>query len=1155
MEEINQNKSDKEFRLSSWAVNNRTTVFVILALIFLAGISAYRSMPAEAFPEVVTPEIYVGTPYPGNSPLDIEKLITRPLEKEINAISGVDEINSTSVQGFSTIQVKFNFDVTPDEALRKVKDKVDVAKSDPDFPSDLPADPNVFEMNFAELVPILNINLSGDFTPEQLKEYAEYLEDRVEGLPEISEVNIRGVDDREVRVQLDMQKLAALELSFNDVAGALQQENVSVSGGDLLVDGYRRNVRINGEYSSMEEIENTIVKNENADVVYLKDIATVEFSEVEKESYAREYQQPVVMLDVKKRAGENLIIASDKIEQILADAQATVFPSNLEISVTNDQSDQTRNQIAELENSIIFGVLLVVLVLMFFLGLRNALFVGIAIPTSMLLSFMILNAMGITLNTMVLFSLVLALGMLVDNGIVTVENMHRLMSEGLSPIRAAKRGAGEVALAIIASTATTVAAFIPLAFWPGLMGEFMKYLPMTLIIVLSSSLFVALVINPVIASVYMKVVEDEPKVGKLHRNAALFIGLGILFIFLTRQAAPSMVWLGSLSTVVGLAILLNHYVLRRSVEWFQTVLIPAVESRYLRLLRMALQDRKPYLFFGGAVLMLMLSFMLVGAFPPKTLFFPENQPNLANVYIEMPIGTDIEGTDRITREIEEVVLQTLDKYADPEAPTGTNNFMVKSVIAQVGEGTSDPNQGPSMAQTPHKAKIAVSFVEFKFREGVESQQVLNEIRESIRAYPGVQISVDKDSQGPPSGAPISIEVTGDNYFALLQEAERVRSFINEAGIGGIEELKLDVEQGKPELPIDIDRAKARRLGVSTYQVGDALRTALFGREVSTYKDGEDDYPINIRLNDKQRYNTEDLLNQRITFRDQATGRIKQVPISAIATSRKASTFSSVKRTDLDRVITISSNVLDGYNPTETVEAIKKRMADYDLPNEFRIDYTGQQEEQAEQMAFLSKALMIAVFLIFLIMVTQFNSSSTPFVIMTSVVLSLMGVFLGLVIFRMEFVVIMTMIGIISLAGIVVNNAIVLIDYTNLLFERRKKELGMGEGEYLSVPEVSDCIAEAGKTRLRPVLLTAITTILGLVPLAIGLNIDFGSLLSTGNPQIYVGGDNVIFWGPMSWTIIFGLSVATFLTLVVTPVMYLLVNRLKIRLGRPIVKVS
>ena len=411
MEEINQNKSDKEFRLSSWAVNNRTTVFVILALIFLAGISAYRSMPAEAFPEVVTPEIYVGTPYPGNSPLDIEKLITRPLEKEINGISGIDEINSTSVQGYSTIQVKFNFDVTPDEALRKVKDKVDVAKSDPDFPSDLPADPNVFEMNFAELVPILNINLSGDFTPDQLKEYAEYLEDRIEGLPEISEVNIRGVDDKEVRVQLDMQKLAALELSFNDVAGALQQENVSVSGGDLLVDGYRRNVRINGEYSSMEEIENTIVKNEKADVVYLKDIATVEFSEVEKESYAREYQQPVVMLDVKKRAGENLIIASDKIEQILADAQATVFPSNLEISVTNDQSDQTRNQIAELENSIIFGVLLVVLVLMFFLGLRNALFVGIAIPTSMLLSFMILNAMGITLNTMVLFSLVLALGM------------------------------------------------------------------------------------------------------------------------------------------------------------------------------------------------------------------------------------------------------------------------------------------------------------------------------------------------------------------------------------------------------------------------------------------------------------------------------------------------------------------------------------------------------------------------------------------------------------------------------------------------------------------------------------------------------------------------------------------------------------------------
>lgn len=1155
MELTPQNTHDKEFSLSSWAVGNRTTVFVILFIIGLAGTISYTSMPAEAFPEVVTPEIYVGTPYPGNSPLDIEKLITRPLEKEINSITGIDEINSTSVQGYSTIQVKFDFDVTPQEALRKVKDKVDVAKSDPDFPSDLPADPNVFEMNFAELVPILNINLSGDFTTDQLKEYAEYLEDEIEALPEISEVDIRGVDDKEVRVHLDMQRLSALEMSFGDVASALQQENVSMSGGDLLIDGYRRNVRISGEYASMKEIENTIVKNENADVVYLKDIATVAFTEVEKESYAREYESPVVMLDVTKRAGENLIIASDKIEKILADAQETIFPSNLEISVTNDQSDQTRNQLSELENSIIFGVLLVVIVLMFFLGLRNALFVGIAIPMSMLLSFIILSAMGITLNTMVLFSLVLALGMLVDNGIVTVENMHRLMSEGLSPIRAAKRGAGEVALAIIASTATTVAAFIPLAFWPGMMGEFMKYLPMTLIIVLSSSLFVALVINPVLASVYMKVVEDEPNVRKLHRNALLFIGLGILVILGMSAVSPGTVWLGSLMLVIGLGILFNHYFLRGAVDWFQNVLIPNLERWYSRTLLLALRGRNPYLFFGGAVFMLIFSFILVGVVPPKTLFFPENQPNLANVYIEMPIGTDIEETNKITKEIESVVLSTIEKYADEDASTGTGNFMVKSVIAQVGEGTSDPNQGPSMAQTPNKAKVAVSFVEFKYREGVESQQVLNEIRAGIRDYPGVQITVAKDEAGPPAGPPINIEITGDDYEKLLVEAENIKSFINEAGIGGIEELKLDVEQGKPELPIDIDRAKARRLGVSTYQVGDALRTALFGREVSTYKEGEDDYPINIRLNDQQRYNSENLLNQRITFRDQASGKIRQVPISAIATAKNASTFSSVKRTDLDRVITISSNVLDGYNPTETVEAIKKRMADYNLSPENSVNYTGQQEEQAEQMAFLSKALLIAVFLIFLIMVMQFNSSITPFVIMTSVVLSLMGVFLGLVIFRMEFVIMMTMIGIISLAGIVVNNAIVLIDYTNLLFERRRKGLELQPHENLNYHDVYVCIAEAGKTRLRPVLLTAITTVLGLVPLAIGLNIDFGSLLNTGNPQIYIGGDNVIFWGPMSWTIIFGLTVATFLTLVVTPVMYLMVNRLKIYWGRPVVKAS
>ena len=1143
----------KEFGLSSLSVDNRMTVFVLTAIIFIAGLTSYTSMPKEAFPEIVTPEIYVGTPYPGNSPVDIERLITRPLEKEINGITGIDEINSTSVQGYSTIQVKFDFDVTPEDALRKVKDKVDIAKSDPDFPNDLPAEPNVFELNFSELVPILNVNLSGPFSIDQLNDYAEFLEEEIEALPQISDVEIRGVQDKEMKINIDLYKMESLDISFNDVANAIQSENVTISGGDLLVDEYRRNVRVLGEFESVQDVENVIVKQENLNIVYLRDIATVKFEGEDPISFAREYTEPVVMIDVMKRSGENLLIASSRINEIIANAQETFFPDNLVITITNDQSDQTRNQVNELENSIIFGIILVVLVLLFFLGIRNALFVGIAIPLSMLMSFFILGSFGVTLNTMVLFSLVLALGMLVDNGIVVVENIYRLMEEGYSPIQAAKAGVGEVAVPIIASTATTLAAFLPLALWPGLFGEFMKYLPITLMIVLGSSLFVALVINPVLTSVYMRVEEAQVNIKRLRLIGIILIGLGLLFVVM---GASGPEWKGGMVTFGNLLILggsmgfLNHYILTPSTRWFQNTAIPALERVYGGILRFALAGRRAYLFFFGTIFLLFFSFVLTGVFPPPIEFFPENQPNQAVIYIEKPIGTDITVTNELTKKVEAQVLETIKKYEETVEENGvevTRNWMVESVIAQVGEGTSDPNAGPSMAQTPNKAKITVQFVQFADRRGLQSSDLLKEIRSNVSRYPGVQLTVDKDNQGPPAGAPINIELAGDDYYQLLAEAEKVRAYINEANIGGIEELKLDVESGKPEMPIIIDREKARRYNVSTYMIGDALRTSLFGKEISTYKDGEDDYDIVVRFDDRYRYDVEALMNQRITFRDQSNGRIQQIPISAVARAEKTSTFSSVKRKDLKRVITISSNVLEGFNATAVNNEIKARMANYTVPVENTLSFTGEQEEQAEQFAFLSRALMIAVFLIFLILVSQFNSAGQPFIILSAVVLSLIGVFLGIVIFRMNFVIMMTMIGIISLAGIVVNNAIVLIDYTKLIITRRKEERGVGATEYLPKEVLFESIVEGGKLRLRPVLLTAITTVLGLLPLATGMNINFYTLFSEYDPQIYFGGDNVIFWGPMSWTIIFGLTFATFLTLVIVPVMFYLQNRLLYRL--------
>ncbi len=1139
-------KGYKEFGLSSLSVNNRTTVFVLAVIILLGGLAAYNSMAKENFPDIVTPEIYVGTPYPGNSPLDIEKLITRPFEKELNTITGVDEINSTSIQGYSTIQVKFKFDVSPEEALRKVKDKIDIAKSDNDFPKDLPADPNIFELNISELVPILNINLSGDYAIDQLKQYAEYLEDEIEKLPEITAVDIRGVMDKEVAVNLNIHAMEAMEINFDDVSNAISAENVTISGGDLLVDGFRRNVRVLGEFSNTKEIEDIIVKRENQEVVYLRDIAQVEFGEKEKESYARAYRKPVVMLDVKKRAGENLIEAAQKINVIVADAQLNLFPNDLVVSITNDTSDQTKTQVDELENSIIFGVLLVVGVLLFFLGLRNAIFVGIAIPLSMLMSFLILSALGVTLNVIVLFGLVLALGMLVDNGIVVVENVYRLMEQGYSPLTATKLGVGEVAIPIIASTATTLAAFLPLAFWPGIVGEFMFYLPITLIIVLGSSLFVALVINPVLISIYMKVGEENISERRMLRNSLIFIGIGLLLIFLGLQSdIRTVVSFGSLSVFIGISGFLNVFLLRPGSRLLQDKWLPALERFYQRFLAYALTGKRPYGFLGGTVLLLFASLVLFGLFPPQVIFFPINEPQYINVFIENPIGTDIEETNRVTEAMEERVLEVLDKYFDKEAG-GYESFLIKSVIAQVGEGASDPAQGPSMGNTPHKARITVQFSKFQDRQGIRSTDVLEEVRSALRGYPGTRITVSKNEDGPPQGLPVNIEIRGDDYDKVMADAEGFRNFINEKGIAGIEELKLDVELGKPEMPIIIDRNKARRLSLSTYQIGDALRTALFGKEVSTFKDGEDDYPINIRLMKEFRDNEDALMNMRLTFRDAATGKIKQVPISSVAEARKSSTFSAVKRRDLDRTVTISSNVLSGYNANEVVEKIKGIVQDYDFEAGNELRFTGQQEEQAEEFAFLSTALALALFMIILIITAQFNSISTPFIIAFAVVFSLIGVFLGLVAFQMDFVIIMTMVGIISLAGIVVNNAIVLIDYTNLLRTRRKDELNMDIEDKLPFEETVYAIIEGGRTRLRPVLLTAITTILGLVPLAIGLNINFFTLLSHFDPQIYVGGDNVIFWGPMSWTIIFGLSFATFLTLIIVPVMYLILAKLKYR---------
>jgi multidrug efflux pump subunit AcrB len=1117
----------REFGLSSLSIDNRTSVIILTIIIVLMGLYSYINIPKESFPDVVIPTIYIGTPYPGNSPIDMENLITRPIEKELKSLSGIKDITSTSVQDYSTIIVEFNPEEDIAKALQDVKDAVDKAKSE--LPTDLDTDPNVMDIDITEL-PIMYINISGDYSINELKTYAEYLEDEIEKLSEVSKCEIKGALNREIRIDADIHKMEAVEVSFKDISDAISAENVTLSGGNVLANEFRRSLRVDGEFKSVDEIKDVIVKDEDYRIVYVKDVATVSDSYQERTSYSRSNRLPVVTVDVVKRSGENLLITVEKINGIIESAKLDRFPEDLDITITNDQSRQTRSMVSNLENSIITGVILVTLVLMFFMGLRNALFVGIAIPLSMFMAFMLLSAIGYSANMMVLFGLILALGMLVDNGIVVVENIYRLMQDGYSPIRAAKEGVGEVAMPIISSTATTLAAFLPLAFWTGIMGEFMKYLPITLIIVLSSSLFVALVINPVLTSLFMKVEEDKVNRTKLLIVAGAFALVAIPF-YATGNFA-----IANIMLMVALGAPFNLYILNPGVAWFQTRFLPFLENAYSRTIRFALRGKMPILFLLGTFVLLIVSVMWFFTSQPKVALFPDNEPNYINIFIEKPIGIDLEETNAFTKKIEDELVEIIKPY----------EHAVESFIAQVGEGASDPNQMSGEQETPNKARIAVSFVEFEYRGGVDTRQVMEEIRERLSKYPGVQITIDKDAMGPPVGKPINIEVSGENYERLIRIADGVMKTIDNENIAGIQELKSDLETGKPELLVNIDRDKARRFGLSTYSIASELRTALFGLEVSKFKEGEDEYPIQLRLMDQYRYDIDALLNKKVTFRDNK-GNLKQIPISAVADLEYSSTFGSVKRKDLDRVISIYSNVVEGYNANEIVSELKLLLSNYELPDGYTLKFTGEQEEQAESSEFLATALIIAVFSIFLIIVAQFNSISSPFIIMASVLLSTIGVFIGLEVFDMDFIIIMTGIGIISLAGVVVNNAIVLIDYTNLVRERRRNELGLGSNEYLSLPELIESIRVAGKTRLRPVLLTAITTVLGLIPMAIGMNINYITLFSSFDPQFYIGGDNANFWGPMAWTVIFGLIFATFLTLVIVPVMYLLTDKISLRL--------
>lgn len=1138
---------DKEFGLSSWAINNKTTIYVMMVMILITGISAFLSMPRENFPEIRETKIYISSLYPGNTAEDIEKLITDPLEDRLKTVSNVVEITSTSQEDYSMVIVEFDENISVDQAKQKVKDEIDQETSGEDWPTfnGAKVEPNVFELSISEEMPILNINISGDYPVDKLKEFGEYLEDEIEDLQEIKKVDIRGAEEKEVEVAVDIYKMMAAQVSFQDVINSINGGNLTMSAGNLIASGQRRTVRILGEIEDPQELQDFVVKSEKGNSIYLKDIAKVSFKDKDKTTYAREFGEAVVMLDVKKRSGKNMVEAAEKIQKIVEDTKANVFPSNLKVTIANDQSSKTIGQVDDLVNNIIFGVILVVLVLMFFLGFKNALFVGFAIPMSMFMSLMILSWLGYTMNTMILFGLIMGLGMLVDNGIVVVENVYRLMDEGMPRIEAAKKGIGEIAFPIIISTLTTVAAFVPLGMWPGTMGQFMIYFPVTLSVVLGSSLFVAIFFNSVLVSQFMSVEDKNMPLRRIIILSSVMAVIGLLIALLggTYRA------LGTVMIFTAIMLWVYRLALRPWANRFQNTVLPRWERFYEKMLRAALRGWRPYIVSGLTFL------LLIGAGygfktsiekkRTKVEFFPDNTPNQIIVYIEYPQGTDIEKTNLIMKDLEERVYKVLNS---PEYVDNGYNFLVESAVSQVGAGSGNPQtDGGSTAEMPHRGKITASMREYKLRRGADSKELQRKVTEALRGiYPGLEISVEKEAVGPPAGYPINIELEGNDYAELINTAEKMRDFINSKSIVGIDELKIDVNKSKPSMLVNVDRKKAGELGVNSSQVGNQLRNAIFGSKAGVYKEDGDDYDIYVRFNKENRYNKSAIFNQKITFRDMSSGTIKEIPVSAVAKQTNTSGFSAIKHKDVKRVVTVYSALAPGYTDAAAiVSKIQNEMKTFtEKPDSVKVDYTGQIEEQNKQMAFLMKAFFGGLGLIFLILIFQFNSVSKPAIIMLAIFLSLIGVFGGLIITAKPFVIMMTMMGIISLAGIVVNNGVVLLDYTQLLIDRKKVEQGLSEDEFVDVHTLGEAVIRGGKARLRPVLLTAITTILGLIPLATGLNINFFTLASELNPHIYVGGDNVIFWGPLAWTVIYGLFIATFLTLIVVPILFYLITKFK-----------
>lgn len=1127
-------KKFKEYKPTSWSVDHRTAIYIIAILITVYGLTKFNTMPKEQFPDIVVPTISISTVYVGNSPKDIENLVTRPIEKQLKGISGakVKKIQSTSQTDYSLIVVEFDTDVKTELAKQKVKDAIDKAQTE--LPTDLTSLPNVQEFAFSEM-PIMFVNVSGDYDGIKLKQYADKLQERFEELTEITRAEIVGAPEREIQINVDPYKMTAARVSFTDIENAVSRENRDITGGLIEVGNMKRTLRVKGQFTSAMNLQDIVVRSSTQGAtVYLKDIAELKDTIKEKENYARLDGQNVITLNIVKRAGENLINAADKIKAVVAEMQAKEeLPNDLKVVITGDQSKLTRKSFSELVNTIIIGFILVLIILMFFMGVTNAFFVALSVPLSVFVAFLFLPladsiiGTSITLNFIVLFGLLFGLGIIVDDAIVVIENTHRIYNNGRVPIvSAAKEAAGEVFIPVLAGTATTLAPFIPLLFWKGLIGKFMIYLPTILILTLAASLIVAFIFNPVFAVSFMKPGGkgyEKAKSAVFKNKWFIVFAIAGIILHLT-----GMYGLANFLLLMAILMVLNAYVLNGLIHSFQERALPSLMNSYEKMLRWVLKGWRPVAMFISLFGLFILSIALLLLRGNKTTFFPVGDPNFIYVYLKMPVGTDVKYTDSIAHLLEHRVYKVLEK----EKP-GTEGSIVESIITNIAVSANNPRDNNRSVQ-PNLGRIQVSFVEDEKRNGKKTGPYMDAIREQVKGIPGASVEVAQEDEGPPTEPPVNVEVTGDNFESLSKTATQLLNYLDTNRVAGIENLQADVDLNNPEITVNVDREKAMMEGLSTGQIGTEIRTAVFGKEISKLKEGEDEYKIQLRYSELRRKNITDLLNMHITFLDMNTMQVKSIPVSAVASLDYTNTTGGVKRKNIKRTIQLQSNVLDPTMVAKVNADLKSKIDDFKvktrIPADVNIKLSGQTEQELETQKFLGTALLIALGIIFLILVLQFNSLSKPFIVITEIFFSVIGVLLGYAVTGMTISTIMMGVGIVGLAGIVIKNGILLIEFTDVLRER-----GM---------RTRAAAIQAGKTRIIPVLLTAVATILGLLPLAVGFNIDFVSLFQHLQPNVYFGGASVVFWGPLSWTIIFGLIFSFFLTLMMVPSMYLIAERLR-----------